>query len=51
MSILVTCLCWQAGPVAVKKPKLGRKMELLEVPIRLRNGILNKISLLVVQGK
>jgi hypothetical protein len=32
MSILVTCLCRQAGAVAGKKPKLGNKMELLEVP-------------------
>jgi len=32
MSILVTCLCRQAGAEAGKKPKLGNKMELLEVP-------------------
>jgi len=32
MSILVTCLCRQAGAVAGKKPKWGNIMELLEVP-------------------
>ncbi len=32
MSILVTCLCLQAGAEAGKKPELGNKMELLEVP-------------------
>jgi len=32
MSILVTCLCGQAGAEAGKKPKFGNKMELLEVP-------------------